>query len=67
MCEEPDLTIDRIIEHAELDPGKFGKVKDEYVKTLRPPAYYSVEYTDDEKNSINDITGPVAKLFDYYL
>lgn len=67
LCEEPDSTIDRIIEHAELDPGKFGKVKEEYVKTLRPPAYYSVEYTDDEKNSINDITGPVAKLFDYYL
>jgi hypothetical protein len=67
LCEEPDATIDQIIEHTELDPSKFTSVKDEYVKTLRPPTYYSVQYTDDEKKSIKDITGPVAKFFDYNL
>ncbi|MBY8998427.1 MAG: sulfotransferase [Candidatus Thorarchaeota archaeon] len=67
LCEEPDATIDQIIEHTELDPKKFESVKEEYVKTLRPPSYYSVEYTDEEKRSIKDITGTVAKFFDYNL
>jgi hypothetical protein len=67
LCEEPDATIDRIIEHTELDPKKFEGVKKRYVKTLRPPSYYSVQYTEEEKKSIKDITGPVAKLFDYNL
>jgi hypothetical protein len=67
LCEEPDATIDRIIEHTELDPKKFEHVKKEYVKTLRPPSYYSVQYTEEEKVSIKVITGPVAKLFDYNL
>ena len=67
LCAEPDTTIDRIIEHVELDPKKFGNVKKEYVKTLRPPSYYSVQYTDEEEKNIKEITGPVAKLFDYNL
>lgn len=67
MCEEPDATIDQIVEHTELDPKKFEGVKKRYVKTLRPPSYYSVQYTEEEKESIKEITGPVAKLFDYDL
>jgi hypothetical protein len=66
LCEKPSETIDRIFEHAELDIGKF-KRKHEYVDSLRPPTYYSVQYSDDEKESIKRITGPVAKLFDYDL
>ena len=64
LCEKPDETIDRIFEHAELDVRRF-KRKQHYVETLRPPAYYSVQYSDEEKESIRKITGPVAKLYDY--
>ncbi|MFW9834166.1 MAG: sulfotransferase [Candidatus Thorarchaeota archaeon] len=64
LCESPAETIDRIFEHAELDVSKF-KRKQEYVESLRPPSYYSVQYTDDEKESIRKFAGPVAKLFDY--
>ena len=67
LCEEPSATIDQIIEHTELDPNKFVNVKKEYVKTLRPPSYYSVQYTEEEEKDIKDITGSVAKLFDYNL
>ena len=67
LCESPDETIDKIVEHTELDPRKFTHVKKEYVKTLRPPSYYSVQYTDEENESIKVITGPVAKLYDYDL
>jgi len=67
LCESPDAAIDRIIEHTELDPSTFEAVKQRYVKTLRPPSYYSVQYTDEEKESIRRSTGPVAKLYDYDL
>ena len=67
LCEEPDETIDKIIEHTELGQGKFQHVKSEYVKTLRPPSYYTVQYSDDETRSIKEITGSVARLFDYDL
>jgi hypothetical protein len=66
LCEEPSATINRIFEHAELDVSKF-KQKQEYVESLRPPSYYSVQYTDKERESIIKHTGPVAKLFDYDL
>lgn len=65
LCGSPDETIDRIIEHTELDSKKFEGVKKKYVKTLRPPAYYSVQYSDKETESIKNITGPIARLFDY--
>ncbi|MGD9397226.1 MAG: sulfotransferase, partial [Candidatus Thorarchaeota archaeon] len=67
LCGSPDETIDKIIEHTELDPNVFEDVKQRYVKTLRPPSYYSVQYTDDEKDNIRKITGPVAKLYEYDL
>jgi len=66
LCEKPAATIDRIFEHAELDVTKF-KQKQEYVESLRPPSYYSVQYTDEERNSIIEFAGPVAKHFDYDL
>ncbi|MFX1605034.1 MAG: sulfotransferase [Promethearchaeota archaeon] len=66
LCETPDEMIDRIFEHAELDVSKF-KRKQHYVDSLRPPSYYSVQYTDDERETIRRITGPVAKLYDYDL
>jgi hypothetical protein len=65
LCTEPDATIDHIIEHTELDPKKFTDVKKEYVETLRPPSYYSVQYSNEETESIRRITSPVAGLFDY--
>ena len=67
LCESPDVTIDKIIEHTELNPEVFEDVKQRYVKTLRPPSYYSVQYTNEEEESIRRITGPVAKLYDYDL
>ena len=66
LCESPAETIDQIFNHVELDVRKFKK-KPEYVKSLHPPAYYSVEYTDEEKESIRKFCGPVAKLYDYDL
>ena len=64
LCESPAETIDRIFGHVELDVSKF-KRKQEYVESLRPPSYYSVQYTDYEKESIRKFAGPVAKLFEY--
>jgi hypothetical protein len=66
LCEKPSKTIDHIFGHAELDIERF-KQKQEYVESLRPPTYYSVHYTDEEKESISKYTGPVAKLFGYDL
>ena len=65
LCESPGVTIDRIVKHTELDPKNFDSVKKKYVKILRPPSYYSVQYSDEETESIKKITGPVARLFDY--
>ena len=67
LCESPNDTIDKIVQHTELDSKKFEKVKEQYVKTLRPPSYYSVQYSEEEKESIRKYTGPVAKHFDYDL
>ncbi|NHI88295.1 MAG: sulfotransferase [Candidatus Thorarchaeota archaeon] len=67
LCEKPDQTIDRILEHTELDSSKFKEVKQRYVKSLHPPTYYSVKYTEEETESIKAIAGPVAKFFGYDL
>lgn len=65
LCEKSDVTIDKIIDHIELDPKKFSKIKKHYSKRLKKPTYYITKFSDKEQEKIINITGNVAEKFGY--
>ncbi|MFX0124795.1 MAG: sulfotransferase, partial [Candidatus Hodarchaeota archaeon] len=65
LCEKSELTIDRIIEHIEVDPKKFNKIKDYYSKRLSKPTYYTTKFSNKEQEKIIQITGKIAEKFGY--
>ncbi|MFX1285684.1 MAG: sulfotransferase [Promethearchaeota archaeon] len=65
LCEKSEITIDRIIDHIEVDPKKFLKIKKLYSKRLRKPTYYIAKFTNKEQEKIIQITGKIAKKFGY--
>lgn len=65
LCEEPEVTIDRIIDHIGLDMKKFTKVKESYSKRLEQPTYYKTKFTEKEQEAIIKTTGKTAKKYGY--
>jgi hypothetical protein len=67
LCMNPAKTIDAIIDHVEVDRKKFEPVKKYYMKNLRLPSYYSVEYEPDEVAAIRRVASQTASMFGYNL
>ncbi|MFX0016510.1 MAG: sulfotransferase [Promethearchaeota archaeon] len=67
LCEKSNSTIDKIIDHIEVDPKKFDRVKEYYCKRLSRPTYYKTRFTEKEQDDIIRITSKVAKKYHYTL
>ncbi|MHA2243980.1 MAG: sulfotransferase family protein [Candidatus Hodarchaeales archaeon] len=65
LCESPEMTIDRIIDHIEVNPKMFNKIKEHYCRKLHKPTYYGTTYTKKEHESILNITGEIAEKYGY--
>lgn len=65
LCESPEMMIDRIIDHIEVDPKKFAKVKNYYSKRLHKPTYYLTKYTKEEQEKITQTTREIAEKYGY--
>jgi hypothetical protein len=67
LCESPGTTIDRIIDHLEISPKKFDKIKEHYCKKLRKPTYYRMKYSKNEQSIILNTTSEIAEKYGYEL
>jgi hypothetical protein len=65
LCAEPRETIDRLLAHAELDPARFGGLRESYAARLRQPTYYRATLDDAELADINETTSEVASRLGY--
>ncbi|MFX1517488.1 MAG: sulfotransferase [Promethearchaeota archaeon] len=65
LCEHSETTIDKIIDHIEVDPKKFTKIKKQYSKRLTKPTYYTTKFKAEEQEKIKQITGKIAEKFGY--
>ncbi len=65
LCGNSEKIIDTIIDHIEVDPKKFIKIKKFYSKRLKKPSYYITKFSDKEQENIIQITGKIAENFGY--
>jgi hypothetical protein len=65
LCKKSEMTIDQIINHIEVDPEKFTRIKKHYSKRLKKPTYYITKFTSKEQETILQITGKIAEEFGY--
>ncbi|MHA2390867.1 MAG: sulfotransferase [Promethearchaeota archaeon] len=60
LCETPEIIINKILDHTELTPEKFNRVKSYYVKHLHEPTYYTPNFSEQEREYIIEITKSTA-------
>ncbi len=65
LCNKSSETIDRVLEHTELDKKKFEHIKQKYMKELRTPTYYDFKFTEQELEDLISTTKETAKYFGY--
>ncbi|MFW9992779.1 MAG: sulfotransferase [Candidatus Odinarchaeota archaeon] len=65
LCEFPGKTIDRIIDHIEVNPEDFAKIKEYYCTRLHQPNYYKTEYSEKEREDILKATREIAEMYGY--
>jgi Sulfotransferase family len=65
LCSSSLETIDRILEHAELDPAPFAAVRSAYAEKLSFPEYYRPNFDNRELTDIVEVTQSVAERFGY--
>jgi hypothetical protein len=65
LCKSSEMTIDKIIDHIEVDPKKFRTIKKYYSKRLNKPTYYITKFSDKEQENIIQIMGKIAEKFGY--
>jgi Sulfotransferase family len=66
LCAQPDQTIDRILDHAELDPASFNHVRDRYAQRLHQPRYYRATLDDTELSDLAETTTETATRLGYH-
>ena len=64
LCDNSEQSIDRVVEHCELDPHTFTSVREYYSDHLSPPDYYRPDFDNTEKAIIEEICGPVVSELD---
>ncbi|MFX1364616.1 MAG: sulfotransferase [Promethearchaeota archaeon] len=64
LCETPAEVIDKILKHTELSSSKFEKIKNQYIKNLHKPSYYTSNFTEQERNQVYEVTKSTANWFE---
>lgn len=65
LCTAPGKTMDRIIDHCNLDRTAFGAARRHFIDKLKPPAYYQAVLTDRENDILWAVAGDTARKFGY--
>ena len=65
LCAEPRETIDRMLEHAALDPAAFTGVREQYAARLGQPRYYRATLDAAELSDLDETTTAVAARLGY--
>ena len=65
LCAQPRQTIERILQHTELDPASFSDVRDRYAQRLGKPRYYRATLDDTELADLAETTAHVATRLGY--
>ncbi len=65
LCFQSGECLDQVFEHCELDLIGVDELKRRYQSKLSPPDYYSLPFTEQQKNDIMSTTNAVANLFGY--
>ncbi len=66
LTDNSEETIDKIIEHLELDKEKSAELREKYIQKLHQPTYYKPSFSDEELATIKEETYEIAKLYGYY-
>ena len=62
LCEQPAKTIKSLFDHCELSLSQ--AMLDELAGRVQHPTYYQPDFSDAERQMIDEITGPVVERFD---
>jgi len=62
LCEQPADTLQTLFNHCQL--GLDEATLSELASRVQHPTYYEPDFTDAERQLIDDITGPVVERFD---
>ena len=65
LVNNPSETVDKILEHAQLNKENFKKIKKFYVNNLHKPTYYQAIFSKQALKDIAEITDSTASLFGY--
>ncbi|MFX0075473.1 MAG: sulfotransferase [Candidatus Hermodarchaeota archaeon] len=65
LCDNSEVTIDKILDHAELPHDNFEIIKNYYCKHLHKPTYYSPNFSNQELYDIARITNRTASRYGY--
>lgn len=63
LVSMPSETIDKILEHTQLNKEKFLNTKEYYIKNLHKPTYYQAIFSKKELKDIAEITDSTISLF----
>jgi hypothetical protein len=64
LCGAPGETIDRILQHCDLERDSFAAARQHYCRHLSLPDYYRPQFTVGESDSIRRICGQLAADLD---
>ena len=65
LCAQPHQSIERILQHADLDVPSFSEVRDRYAQRLGKPRYYRATLDDTELADLAETTASVATRLGY--
>jgi hypothetical protein len=61
LCNNSDKVINEILTHTQLPLNGFRDIQNHYSEYLKEPAYYSFNFSEKERDQINEITQATAK------
>ncbi len=65
LCTGPEAATDQILAHTGLAADAFTAPRAALAQQIRPPAYYTIEFTEAEQAVIRQETGDVAAALGY--
>ncbi|MHA1199871.1 MAG: sulfotransferase family protein [Candidatus Heimdallarchaeaceae archaeon] len=65
LTDNSEETIDKIVDHLELDKEKAAEMRAHYIEKLHQPTYYKPSFSDEELDTIKEETYETAKLYGY--
>ena len=65
LVNNPSETIDKILEHTQLNKENFKKIKKFYINNLHKPTYYQAIFSKQALKDITEITDSTSSLFGY--